>query len=109
MKQVTGAIDPHTRCRHYHAEKDIIAIKFKCCDTYYSCFFCHEEEAGHAHNVWNETEFNRLAILCGNCDTELTIHQYLESYYKCPTCHSAFNPRCKNHYPFYFEVCEKTK
>jgi uncharacterized CHY-type Zn-finger protein len=40
-------VDSKTRCRHYHSEKDIIAIKFKCCAVYYPCHFCHEETAGH--------------------------------------------------------------
>ncbi len=26
-------IDTETRCRHYFTEEDIIAIKFKCCNT----------------------------------------------------------------------------
>lgn len=41
--------DDQTRCIHYHSAVDIIAIKFKCCNTYYPCFYCHEEEAGHYH------------------------------------------------------------
>lgn len=32
------ALDANTRCRHYGTDKDIIAIKFKCCETFYACY-----------------------------------------------------------------------
>jgi len=97
-------IDNHTRCIHYHSELDIIAIKMKCCNEYYACFFCHEEAATHQPAVWKKTEFDNKAILCGNCKMELTIHQYFESGYQCPGCGSKFNPKCKNHNHLYFEM-----
>ena len=40
-------VDNQTRCQHWHSELDVIAIKFKCCEKYYPCFSCHEEEADH--------------------------------------------------------------
>ena len=60
--KVIGAIDDQTRCRHYHSERDIIAIKFKCCETYYPCIFCHEEQADHQVEVWPTKEFDTKAV-----------------------------------------------
>ncbi|GIQ68268.1 hypothetical protein XYCOK13_10920 [Xylanibacillus composti] len=37
--RVIGAIDEQTRCRHYHSELDRIAIRFKCCDQFYGCYY----------------------------------------------------------------------
>ncbi|MEI2340752.1 hypothetical protein V8V71_18610, partial [Priestia megaterium] len=34
-------VDSETRCMHYRTDKDIIAIKFYCCNTYYPCYQCH--------------------------------------------------------------------
>jgi uncharacterized CHY-type Zn-finger protein len=97
-------IDAQTRCSHYHSGLDIIAIKFRCCDTYYPCYSCHHEEANHTAEVWQKAEFDTKAILCGVCKTELTINDYLNSDSKCPNCQSAFNPKCSNHYHLYFET-----
>ena len=97
-------VDDETRCVHYHSPLDIIAIKFRCCDEYYPCFSCHDEEAGHKAEVWKRNEFEIKAILCGVCKTELTIAEYLSCNNQCPVCKSAFNPGCSNHYHLYFEV-----
>jgi uncharacterized CHY-type Zn-finger protein len=97
-------IDNQTRCEHYHSELDIIAIKFRCCDTYYPCYLCHQEEANHEAKVWKKEEFDTKAILCGVCQSELSINEYFNSDSKCPNCHSRFNPKCSNHYHLYFEV-----
>lgn len=103
--EVKGEIvDQHTRCVHYSSPSDIIAIKFKCCSQYYPCFFCHQEEAGHPHAVWSPDEFDTKAILCGNCNIELSIKEYLESGNTCPSCSASFNPKCVNHYHYYFEA-----
>ena len=40
-------VDDESRCAHYHSERDIIAIKMKCCGEYYACKDCHDELAGH--------------------------------------------------------------
>ena len=104
VAEVKGkTIDAHTRCVHYHSPLDIIAIKMKCCDTYYPCIFCHQEDAGHNAEVWPKTEFQTTAILCGACNTAMTINEYLHSNYSCPFCKAAFNPGCSNHNHFYFE------
>lgn len=96
-------IDEQTRCVHYHSPLDIIAIKFKCCKSYYSCYACHEEEAVHKTMLWNKNEFHNKAILCGNCKNELSIIEYLASDNICPFCKAKFNPKCSEHYHLYFE------
>ena len=99
-------IDEQTRCLHYHSPLDIIAIRFKCCNEYYSCYECHEEEAGHNSEVWKRNEFDTKAILCGVCGNEMAVHEYLTSNDHCPHCNSAFNPNCSKHYHLYFEIIE---
>lgn len=102
--QVLGlTIDKETRCVHYHSPKDIIAIKFYCCQTYFPCFQCHEEYSDHASQVWPKEQFNEKAILCGVCRTELSIHEYLQCHSSCPSCKASFNPGCQLHYHLYFE------
>jgi uncharacterized CHY-type Zn-finger protein len=97
-------VDAQTRCRHYHKEIDIIAIKFKCCETYYPCYLCHEEAADHTAEVWGKEQRNEKAVLCGSCGHELTIAQYMECKSSCPECQAPFNPGCALHYDLYFEV-----
>ena len=96
-------IDDQTRCIHYHSAKDIVAIKFKCCHTYYPCYYCHQEETEHPVEVWKKNEHNTKAIICGICKHEMTIEQYLNCNNACPFCDNKFNPNCSNHYHFYFE------
>jgi uncharacterized CHY-type Zn-finger protein len=101
---VTGVDpDPQTRCAHYHSALDIIAIKMKCCGTYYACKDCHDALADHEIEIWPQGEWDQLAILCGACGTELSIRHYMESENRCPACEASFNPGCRNHYHFYFE------
>lgn len=100
---VRGAIDAQGRCRHYHSEKDIIAIKFKCCGQWYACIHCHEELADHAPAQWPKEELAEEAVMCGACTTALSIEDYLASGNQCPSCGAAFNPGCANHYHYYFE------
>jgi uncharacterized CHY-type Zn-finger protein len=96
-------LDAQTRCTHYNKPVDVIAIKMKCCATYYACKDCHDALAGHAIEVWPQSEWNQAAVLCGVCGTELTIAQYLACANQCPRCSAMFNPGCRNHYRFYFE------
>ena len=95
-------LDGQTRCAHYHGPTDIIAIKMKCCGEYYACKDCHEALAGHPIEVWAEAEWGRKAVLCGACGAEMTIREYLDSGYRCDQCAAEFNPKCKNHYHYYF-------
>ena len=96
-------VDSETRCLHYHSQLDVIAIKIKCCNTYYPCFYCHEEDADHQAKIWLKEEFNEKAILCGVCKVELTINGYKNCNYQCPNCNAAFNPKCVYHDHLYFE------
>jgi uncharacterized CHY-type Zn-finger protein len=95
--------DDNTRCTHYNSVLDIIAIKFKCCNKYYACIHCHNDAADHAETAWLKNEFDTKAILCGNCKAEMTITEYLDCNNECPACKSNFNPKCSNHYYYYFE------
>ena len=97
-------LDSQTRCEHYHGPTDIIAIKMKCCGVYYACKDCHEALANHGIEVWPEEAGNQEAILCGACGIELTIRQYVECESRCPACSAGFNPGCRNHFHFYFQV-----
>ena len=97
------AVNERTQCAHYHSERDIIAIKFKCCNAFYACIQCHHEAAGHAPVVWPKAEFDAEAILCGNCQSTFSIGRYLSCGSSCPVCQAAFNSGCANHYHLYFE------
>jgi uncharacterized CHY-type Zn-finger protein len=96
-------LDEQTRCVHYNTPLDIIAIKFKCCGQWYSCFECHSEAADHKAKVWPQDEYYEKAILCGMCGYQLTVDEYLNCGNSCPNCDAAFNPGCAKHYHLYFE------
>jgi uncharacterized CHY-type Zn-finger protein len=107
LPQVRGAaVDAQTRCRHYHGATDIIAIKMKCCEEYYACKDCHNELASHAIEVWPVRAWDTAAILSGSCGAELSVREYMECESRCPECGVGFNPGCRKHYHFYFEVDE---
>ena len=95
-------LDPQTRCSHYHSPLDIIAIKMKCCATYYACKDCHEALAGHPIEVWPETEWNQKAILCGACRAELTISAYLRMQLGLPRVPFRVQSRLPQPSPFLF-------
>ena len=103
MKVYGRTIDAATRCVHYGTVKDVIAIRFRCCDRYYPCFECHREDATHAADRWPEIEWDQKAILCGICARELTIAEY-RSVSRCPSCDAEFNENCAHHAHLYFEV-----
>jgi uncharacterized CHY-type Zn-finger protein len=100
-------VDEETRCRHYDDKRDVIAIKFPCCGTYYPCFECHAEVVDHEAERWPRANFEEAAILCGVCRTELTIEAYLDCGDTCPNCGAAFNPGCRTHHHLYFESSEE--
>jgi len=102
---VTGVdVDAETRCAHYHGERDIIAVKFKCCGQWFPCHVCHAELGGHAAEAWPKEEFNTPAVLCGACGRQLTVREYLDCGSVCPNCRRQFNPGCARHCDLYFEV-----
>ena len=93
----------NSQCAHWHSSRDIIAIKFACCDTYYACFDCHRELADHAAEVRPRDRLLEPSVLCGACGRELTVPEYLGCGNECPGCSAAFNPGCASHYHLYFE------
>ncbi len=95
-------VDPQTRCEHYHGDSDIIAILFKCCDRWFPCYFCHQELTNHTVEVWQASEFESSAIICGACTVQLSIADYLACSDSCPNCGAAFNPGCRHHRHLYF-------
>lgn len=97
-------VDDQTRCAHYHTDRDVIAIKFACCETYYPCFRCHDACTDHEAEQWPPEAFDELAVLCGVCGSELTIQAYLDCDHECPNCEAAFNPGCRRHVERYFAV-----
>ena len=97
-------LDSDTRCAHYHTDRDVIAIRFACCGTYYPCFQCHAACADHPADQWPRDQFQRAAVLCGVCGTELSVRSYLDADHECPSCEAAFNPGCRNHADRYFAV-----
>jgi uncharacterized CHY-type Zn-finger protein len=96
-------VDAQTRCAHWRSELDIVAIRMACCGVYWACKDCHEELAGHPVAVWGRAEWDARAVLCGACGLEMTIREYMECQARCPGCGAGFNPRCKEHWRFYFE------
>jgi len=97
-------LDSETRCAHWRTPLDIIAIRMKCCGIYYACKDCHDALADHPAQVWPRNMWGEQAVLCGACNTELTIREYLECGNVCPACGARFNPGCRSHYHYYFEV-----
>src|SRR6202011_5806672 len=98
-----SSVNKQTQCAHYHTDCDVVAVKFKCCDTFYACIHCHKELANHAPAIWNKQERETHAILCGRCHNTFSITECLGCANSCPRCGAAFNPRCADHYHLYFE------
>ncbi len=102
MRVLGSTVDHQSRCVHYSGPTDIIAIRFYCCREYYPCYQCHETSAGHPAMLWPASAHHERALLCGVCETELTIAEYL-TVTGCPACGAQFNPGCALHRHFYFE------
>ncbi|GGK31863.1 hypothetical protein GCM10010965_25920 [Caldalkalibacillus thermarum] len=96
-------LDQHSRCRHYRTGRDIVAIKFPCCQQYWACYDCHTALSGHQAARWPQAKWDTTAILCGACGRELSIKDYLGCQFHCPACEAPFNPHCARHYHLYFE------
>lgn len=96
-------VDSKTRCAHYATDRDVVAIAFACCETFYSCYRCHDALTDHSPETWDREAFDEDAILCGGCGDRLSIASYLDNT-SCPACDAAFNPNCAEHYSLYFDV-----
>lgn len=97
-------VDAETRCAHWNSALDVVAIKFRCCRVWYACYECHQALAGHDAETWPVNQFEKPAVFCGVCKTQLTINQYLSSASTCPRCGTGFNPGCAKHHDLYFEM-----
>ena len=103
--EVAGVgVDAETRCAHYDGARDVVAIRFACCGRYFACYRCHRAVADHPATVWPREAFDRAAILCGVCGTELSVEAYLGCNHQCSDCGAGFNPGCANHRHRYFET-----
>jgi uncharacterized CHY-type Zn-finger protein len=96
-------VDAQTRCAHWHSALDVIAIKMRCCQTYYACKDCHDALADHRARVWPRAAWDQAAVLCGVCGLQMSVRGYLDSGNVCPGCAAPFNPGCRLHYHLYFE------
>ena len=95
-------LDSESRCAHYAGGRDVVAIRFACCDDYFACIHCHEETTDHETTQWPADRRDEAAVLCGACGSALTIRQYVGAT-ECPECGAPFNPDCADHYDRYFE------
>ncbi|UWF76631.1 MULTISPECIES: CHY zinc finger protein [Microbacterium] len=94
-------VDPQTRCAHYRAAHDVVAIRFACCGDWYPCLHCHAEAARHPLLPWTQADAGVEAALCGVCGERMRIAAYRAAA-ACPACGTAFNPGCVRHHPLYF-------
>jgi uncharacterized CHY-type Zn-finger protein len=95
-------VDPETRCAHYDGPRDVIAIRFACCEVYYPCFRCHRAVASHETRRWPPERRAAPTVLCGVCGDTMTAGAYRRADHTCPTCGAAFNPGCAAHWDRYF-------
>ena len=96
-------VDPETRCAHWNAAVDVIALRFGCCETYYPCVACHDAATDHDAAPWPRERFGEPAVVCGRCRGRLTAREYLACDDACLRCDAEFNPGCRAHRDAYFE------
>ena len=96
-------VDAQSRCVHWNGPTDIVAFRFACCEGWWPCHACHEETAGHVAVPWPVARFGEPSVLCGACGLEMAASDYTGSGSRCPHYSASFNPRCKPHWPLYFE------
>ena len=99
-------VDVETRCVHYDGTRDVIAIRYPCCDVFYPCHACHQAATDHAPARWGAAQRTDVAVLCGVCRRTLTIASYLEANHACPACGAEFNPGCRRHWDKYFAFAD---
>jgi uncharacterized CHY-type Zn-finger protein len=97
-------VDDATRCVHYDTDRDVVAIRFACCDRYYPCHACHDAVTDHDPERVPREAFEAPAVLCGACGVELSVATYLDADHACPACDHEFNPGCATHADLYFDV-----
>lgn len=95
-------VDAATRCAHYDGLRDVIAIRFACCEVYYPCFKCHRETTGHEPTRWPRDRRHEPAVLCGVCGHAMAAVTYLKANHTCPHCGVDFNSGCAAHHDRYF-------
>lgn len=71
-------VDPETRCAHWDAPVDVVALRFGCCEAYYPCDACHDAVTDHEPEPWPRARFDEPAVLCGGCGATLTATAYLD-------------------------------
>ena len=128
------AVDPETRCAHWDAPVDVVALRFGCCEAYYPCDACHDAATDHEAEPWPRDRFGEPAVLCGACGATLSAREYLDGDREahcasdgeghspsndrvssgdsrtkpdgdaCPRCGADFNPGCRAHRDRYFEA-----
>ncbi|MFT4234012.1 MAG: CHY zinc finger protein [Microbacterium sp.] len=98
-----AAVDAETRCVHWHGPDDVLAILFPCCDRWYPCHACHEEDADHPAAPWPSGSDEMHALLCGRCGQTTAIGDYLATN-ACAGCGEGFNPGCRLHHSLYFDA-----
>jgi len=96
------AVGPETRCAHYDGPRDVIAIRFACCEVYYPCFRCHAETTDHAPTRWPHGRRHESVVLCGVCSCSMSAAVYLRADHTCPHCGADFNSGCVAHHDRYF-------
>ena len=102
MNQIFGQLlDKEGRCQHYHGQLDVVALKCFFCQRYYACYLCHNELEEHDFTAYPKSLTDDKVVLCGACQTELTIVDY-QSVSSCLACGHSFNPGCKLHEAIYF-------
>ena len=99
MKIYGIQLDQAGRCRHYHSEADVVALRCCQCHKYYACYKCHDESENHDFKPADASD--PVPVLCGNCMNQLTREQYARGF--CHYCRHQFNPGCRLHHDIYFE------
>ncbi|KAF2646412.1 zf-CHY-domain-containing protein [Massarina eburnea CBS 473.64] len=87
-------VTSHTQCSHWHSPLDIIAIKHACCNKFYACISCHNACETHVPKLWEKSQREEKAALCGQCKHVLSVNEYMGCGGQCTECGSAFNPGC---------------
>ena len=96
-------VDPQSRCRHWHAEHDVVAMRMACCGQWWACIDCHAALADHPAER-RPVDDAAPAARCGACGHPMTAAAYLACEDACPHCGHAFNPGCRLHRHLYFVI-----